>query len=470
MGLWCLLILSTAWSAAVPARCQAELDSYCNNASGCSWYPQYAPFFARHDISHKSPSPQWRCYPASALSPDHSHYVHNASAGSEEHICSRNSQLLGLLQQCEAQPTPPPAPSPPQPKVIVTTVFKGGHDGCVMYRTPSFVTTGNGTLVAFTQCRQISHSDEGPQSLHMKRSHDGGASWSSSTVLPFAADADLTTQHRAQTVYDNKTGSIFLFDDARPIDSPGICAVTIWRSDDLGARWVLVTNLTDNKRNTGSGLATGIQLPSGRLVLAQRAGCNGNSMGTLGAHALWSDDHGESWVAGLPTSGGAAVMNECQLARLSNGSLYMNARTSSIGRVVSLSADNGRTWSAPRAEPALSDAARCEASLIAVYPPQLAATIAPAVDAVGAVGVAAAAPVPAVVMYFSHPQSADASRKNLTVRRSLDDGATWPRSEAVLVWEGPSAYSCLGTTLDGAVAVLWEKDGTDLGFARITGF
>ena len=74
----------------------------------------------------------------------------------------------------------------------------------------------------------------------------------------------------------------------------------------------------------------------------------------------------------------------------------------------------------------------------------------------------------ATTLYFSHPQAAD--RTQLTIRKSADEGATWPASAAVLVWPGGSAYSSLGTTADGSLAVLFEKDGEDLGFARIGAF
>jgi hypothetical protein len=39
-----------------------------------------------------------------------------------------------------------------------------------------------------------------------------------------------------------------------------------------------------------------------------------------------------------------------------------------------------------------------------------------------------------------------------------------------LVHAGPSAYSSLGTTARGELAVLWEMDDDDLGFATTTLF
>ena len=158
----------------------------------------------------------------------------------------------------------------------------------------------------------------------MKKSTNNGRAWSRATVLPFSADPLHNSLHRAQTVFDAASRSVFLFDDALPYPTTkhnmtnGGCRVEIWKTTNLGESWHSVQNLsaTDNK---GSGLATGIQLPSGKLVLSQRAGCNSHKS-NAGAHALWSTDGGSSWLAGQST---AAGVNENQLAALSNGSLVM---------------------------------------------------------------------------------------------------------------------------------------------------
>ena len=193
----------------------------------------------------------------------------------------------------------------------------------------------------------------------------------------------------------------------------------------------------------GSGLTNGVQLSSGKLVVPHRNGCNAHKAD--GAHALWSDDHGATWQAGATTPNTAAdnTVNECQLAPLANGSLLMIARSqqgdAALNRVSTLSADEGKTWSVPRVEPALAGYATCEGSLVARK---------------GA-------------LFFSHPQDATGARSKLTIRRSLDNGDSWPTDSAngLLVHAGGSAYSCLGETALDELAVLWEADGKDLMFA-----
>lgn len=310
----------------------------------------------------------------------------------------------------------------------------------MQYRTPSLLRVQNGSLLAFTQCRQKSHSDQSAQSIHLKHSHDDGVTWGPTTILPFAANEDFSMQHRASTVYDESTGSIFLFDDARKIGSSNQCQVQVWRTDDLGISWASAVNLTDQASNTtGSALATGIQLPNGKLMICMRSGCNGHPNRPKGDVALWSEDHGLTWIAGERMSDGT---NECQLTQLSNGSILTNSRVANTDRLISLSNDEGRTWSVARKEPALSGSAVVHSSIFSFGGD----------------------------LFFSHPEASD--RSQLTIRRSRDDGNTWPHTvdDSLLVWAGKSAYSSLGSTADGALAVLWEKDGTDLGFAKTFAF
>src|SRR5258707_1232049 len=54
---------------------------------------------------------------------------------------------------------------------------------------------------------------------------------------------------------------------------------------------------------------------------------------------------------------------------------------------------------------------------------------------------------------FSNP--ADVKRRNMTVRLSFDDGATWPASKPL--YEGPSAYSCLATLGGRELGCLYER-------------
>lgn len=322
-------------------------------------------------------------------------------------------------------------------------VFEAGKVGCVVYRTPSLVLLNSGELLAFSQCRQVSKEDFSPQEIRLKRSKDNGRTWSKQEKVAFSADPKHNRLHRAQTVHDAATDAIFLFDTPHPYPQkePKICKIRIWRSDDAGRSWNAVATLTDPSQ-TGSGVASGIQLQGGKLVVVQRKGCNGHAGGG-GAHALWSDDHGVSWSVGNATPRTDLGLSECQIAPLSNGSLLMLARAHGLDRVSTISTDQGRTWSAPRSVQALAGSAQCFGSLRAHKGD----------------------------LFFAHPEGEHAKRKRLTIRRSRDDGGSWPAgaADSLVVHPGPSAYSCLGETWLGELAVLWESEGNLL-FATTSHF
>ncbi len=56
-------------------------------------------------------------------------------------------------------------------------------------------------------------------------------------------------------------------------------------------------------------------------------------------------------------------------------------------------------------------------------------------------------------LVFSNPASTN-SRTKMTVRISDDDGKTWPLKK--MVYEGPSAYSCLTVLPNGNLGLFYE--------------
>src|SRR5215207_5620733 len=64
-----------------------------------------------------------------------------------------------------------------------TEVFRAGDSGYHTYRIPSIVATRRGTLLAFAEARRSSAADAGDIDLVLKRSADGGATWSAMQVI-----------------------------------------------------------------------------------------------------------------------------------------------------------------------------------------------------------------------------------------------------------------------------------------------
>jgi len=58
------------------------------------------------------------------------------------------------------------------------TVFNSGDDGVNTYRIPSIVTAKDGSLLVFAEARYTSWQDKSYTDVVVKRSTDGGLTWS----------------------------------------------------------------------------------------------------------------------------------------------------------------------------------------------------------------------------------------------------------------------------------------------------
>lgn len=319
-------------------------------------------------------------------------------------------------------------------------IFKAGQDGYHTYRIPALIATRTGTVLAFCEGRKHSRSDSGDIDLVLKRSVDGGATWSPMQVV---WDDGPNTVGNPCPVLDRETGVIWLLlthnlgEDQESLiingASRGTRTVWVTHSADDGESWSPPREITATTKAPdwtwyATGPGVGIQLRSGRLVIP----CDHAVAQTraLRSHVIYSDDHGENWrlggVAGEDT-------DECQVAELSDGSLLLNMRNEGgpNRRAVVRSRDGGCTWSQVSLDHALIEPV-CQASLLRYHDPD------------------SGVPGP---LLFSNPASV--RRVRMTVRLSEDDGATWPWSK--LLWEGPCAYSCLAVMPDGNVGCLYER-------------
>src|SRR5262245_25307190 len=94
------------------------------------------------------------------------------------------------------------APAPEQ-----VDVFTSGEDGYHTYRIPAVIRAANGTLLAFCEGRKTGGGDSGNIDLLLKRSSDGGRTWSRTGVV--WDDADNTCGNPCP-VLDESTGRLWL--------------------------------------------------------------------------------------------------------------------------------------------------------------------------------------------------------------------------------------------------------------------
>jgi sialidase-1 len=339
-----------------------------------------------------------------------------------------------------------------------TDVFVAGQGGYHTYRIPALIVTSNQTLLAFCEGRKNSASDTGNIDLLLKRSTDGGKTWSESQVV---WDDGPNTCGNPCPVVDETTGTIWLLlthnsgdtGEARIMEGKGGGTRTVWlsRSTDNGKTWAPPVDITDAAKDPAwgwyaTGPGVGIQIQHGplrgRLVIPcdhsfkgpDRA--EGKSVVEVGSHIIYSDDHGQNWKLGGSVS---PQMDESQVIELSDGAggLLLNMRNTAKAnrRAQSLSRDGGETWTVPEFQPELVEA-RCQASLLRYN----------WLDGKDS-----------GCLLFSNPASP--RRRDLTVRASRDDGKTWPVSR--MLHAGPAAYSCLAVLPDKSIGCLYEGGRTN---------
>jgi sialidase-1 len=322
-------------------------------------------------------------------------------------------------------------------------VFTAGQNGYFAYRIPAIQLAPDGSLVAFAEGRKYNLSDPGfgKQEIHlvMKRSSDGGASWSAMKIIE--RPGEFWSAANPATLADRQTGRVWLFylrckpqrntETARPgTDDNQVLAR--W-SGDNGSTWSEPMDLTGISRDmvdpawkssvVGPGGA--IQDRTGRLIAPVW------KLLPWGNLVIYSENHGRTWQRGgfIPgTQGG----DENQLVELADGRLLMDIRQNSGSRRWrSTSSDGGKTWSERR--PGV--------------------TVTPVACAIERLTLKSAGD-DRDRLVWTGPKGP--GRKNLVARISYDEGESFVSER--LIYHGEAAYSDLTLLKDGAIGVLWERD------------
>ncbi|MBM4086216.1 MAG: exo-alpha-sialidase [Planctomycetes bacterium] len=330
-----------------------------------------------------------------------------------------------------------------------TDVFRRGEDGYHTYRIPSVITTLKGTLLAFCEGRKESTRDQSPTDMALKRSLDGGKTWTPMQVVVKAVpDAAMDPC----PLVDRTTGVVWLVYDYWPqgfmgqkITGLGPDAVSCWvtHSADDGVTWSKPVNITQTTKKphwTGvaHGPGVGIQTRAGRFVVPCNQYVDGRS-----CLVIYSDDHGQTWQMGGEVGPG---MSESQVVELADGTLILNMRSTrgKHRRAIATSADGGKSWSPLRDEPTLIEPV-CQGSFIRYT---------------------LAAERGKNRLLFCNPGS-EQSRVNGAVRLSYDEGQTWPVAKTLV--PGSFAYCCLTVLSDMTIGCLYETDNyRRICFARFT--
>ncbi len=316
-------------------------------------------------------------------------------------------------------------------------VFIAGSDGFHTYRIPSIIKTKNGDLLAFCEGRKESSGDSGSISILVKKSTDNGQTWSKQS---FVVSDSKDTFGNCNPVLDKNNGRIHVLCNFNYADideeliraGKGIRDCYHCFSDDDGLTWSTPRNITSYVKKPNwswhaVGPCHGIQTKSGHFIF----GCNHANLSHATTSSnydgysfcIYSDDGCETFKISPDIS---SDTNECCVAQLSDGRIYINLRTQQhFNRYTAYSNDEGETWSDFHADNTLIDS-KCQGSTLAISNSE--------------------------ILVFCN--TASLARNNLTIRLSHDAGITW--NENLVVQEGPAAYSDLVQIDENTIGCLYE--------------
>jgi sialidase-1 len=352
------------------------------------------------------------------------------------------------------------------PRFDQAPVFESGKGGYTMYRIPGIVVTKKGTLLAYAEARKKSSRDWGHIDIVLRRSTDGGRTWSE-PMFPAKVEGPLSqnpvnaankiaepgdiTYNNPMLIADPKSGMVhFLF-------CIEYMRAFYMRSTDDGVTFskpVEITHSFEAFRKEmdwkvlALGPGHGIMLRNGRLLvpvwIALGTGSNGH--GEAVASVIYSDDKGATWKAGeiaVPNTEEFVSPGETAAVELADGRVMLNTRNGGKAnrRIVNVSPNGATQWSKPRFDDALWEP-RCMASLVRLSTKGRTRIL------------------------FSNPYNLDRAdgkaepgasrdRKNVSVQLSYDEGQTWAVRKTIE--PGWSGYSDLAVANDGTILLLYER-------------
>lgn len=321
-----------------------------------------------------------------------------------------------------------------------TVLWKANENGIFAHFVYGLTVTTKGTILAFAEARITESKDDGAHHIVLKRSTDRGNTFSESQILLESKDGQSWTN--PTIVQDKKTNELFLF---YALNHQNVSTQVFYiSSKDDGLSWSDATEITSlfagNQHEWTfhlPGPGHGIQLKNKRLLVPvwhRKSISFAARERKYGVNCIYSDDHGKTWKAG----GDAPVgeFNESQIVEQRNGDVLLIGRTytghegSYQAKVVSR--DKGTSWSSRMEYVKGLTGAVCDIGLVRY------------------------AMKPNIILVS---QPADLKkRRDLTIRLSRDEGATWPVEK--LLQEGGSTYSDLAVLPDKSIICLYGHGGS----------
>lgn len=345
-------------------------------------------------------------------------------------------------------------------------VFQSGLEGHLSYRIPAMIRLPNGTLLAFCEGRVNGSGDFGDINIVMKKSEDGGKTWSALQTL---VDADSLQAGNPAPVVDltdplYPQGRIFLFyntgnnHENEVRKGKGLREAWWISSADGGQHWTAPVNITaqvhrpnhppyqfsEDWRSYANTPGHALQFSGGkyhgRIYVAANHSAGPPQAGfkDYHSHGYYTDDHGKTFH--LNKSLNWPGSNEATAAQWGRSGLILNARNQNgavKARIVAHSNNGGESWQEEYADPQLPDPV-CQGSMMNL----------------GTKG---------KKQRLAFCNAADTIYRNhLTLHLSKDGGRSWKKH--ILIEKGvdpkrdPTAYSDIVQLNKKEMGVLYERN------------
>ncbi|MPQ44444.1 exo-alpha-sialidase [Clostridium tarantellae] len=318
-------------------------------------------------------------------------------------------------------------------------VFDSNKDGYGSTRIPGIVVTSKGTLLAYCEARS-NYSDWATMDIILKRSEDGGETWSEPTILANGIETS-STYNNPVMITDEETGTVHM------VYCKGYATAYYIKSEDDGLTWsesIEITSTFDEFKDEynwtviATGPGHGIKLENGRLLVPVWLSLNKSHAPSV-VSTIYSDDNGVTWHRGdiIPAESYMPNPNETTAVELNTGDVMLNMRNTSSTkkRALTISENGNDNWTTPEHNEELDDAI-CFGSMARFtsddeyYNNRI---------------------------LFSNINNTS-GRSNLTIKMSMDEGKTWPITRTI--YTGGAAYSDLAVSNDkNKIYCLYEKDG-----------
>ena len=323
-------------------------------------------------------------------------------------------------------------------------VFEAGKEGYAFFRIPVIIKVPNGPLLAFCEGRRLNRKDSGDIDMVLKRSDDGGRTWSALRVI--WDDQDNVCGNPAP-VWDAVAKKVILVctwnngrdvsEEIRKQTSIDTRRIFVMESLDTCATWSTPREITtDTKKPSWQWYATGpchaIQMSkTGRIVVP----CNHTENMLTHSHLIYSDDHGMTWRLGAVQSqvgGDESTIAETPRHHIIQNMRMYTYREQHPCRAYLVSKDGGESYSGDMTFSEELIEPVCQGSILSVRKRN------------GKLS---------KMLLFTNPSS-KVRRENLVMKESRDNGASW--RVHTTIYPGKAAYSDLVQIDAGTVGVLFE--------------